>query len=209
MYPKNYIPTSHGFNSTLTDLKTLCWTPPPFLESQDKIPPIIQCINYMYTGESKQQNPSPQKMEEMFGTWGNTSMNWEKFHNLCLILNIVIDIYHEFPVADGRIIDYKWSFGITKTDYERLAVVQSYRDYNYYMLLLPDKTGRLPILKKVFCLKCCVWRNNDDWINHKKDCVRCQCGRAYLKSKSTSHIDCTIPHYTIKSHHFKVFVDYF
>ncbi len=203
---KDYVPNTFGFPSSLIEFKKMSWTPDP----KYHIHSFIQCITKCIWGTEKKAEEFLDVLEMFSGYKPNTkwlSEDMEKIIARAFRTNVYI--FHEQFFKKMKLIRPFRSYEVYPGG-GNIALLKSSKCYSYYILLLPDKKNKLKILNfRGYCYSCGIWRQLLGIEEHIKQCIKCPCGRAYLKGDNHP-TQCTKGHYDkrrrenedeIKRHH--------
>lgn len=191
---KDYIPNTYGFPSSLVEFKKMSWTPDPL----DPVHSFIQCIVRCMHGNNQKMDEILQVLERYTGYKPKTKwLSEEMEQKIAKCFGVNVFIFHEQFYRKMKLIRPWKSYEIDPSK-GNIAILKSSKSYSYYILLLPDKNNKLKILNfRGYCYTCGVWRQLLAIEEHVKDCIKCSCGRAYMRG--TNHTtECTKQHYDKK-----------
>lgn len=193
LLPVNYKPSNHGFPKSLCKYKKWCWTP----NHKSNIHPFIQCLNFIIYGNSSYQNPTYQEVSEYTGYQQKQPfLNEEMKEKLATLFHLNIVVFWEEEIQGGKKISYLTEYG--KSNRSSVALLKSTKDYNYFMLLIPDPTGKLILPNvKQYCNNCGKWRGTNNWKQHIENCFKCMCGKQYMRGDSHP-LNCNKEHFDRK-----------
>ncbi len=191
---KNYKPNIHGFPSSLVDAKKMSWTPNP----NHHIHSFIQCISKCLWGDETKAEEFINIISAISGYIPKMKFLSEQMQeSIAKIFKVNVFVFHEQYFRKMKLIRPFKSYIHNETR-GNIAVLKSSKDFNYFMLLLPNKNHKLKILNfRGYCYSCGVWRQLIGIEDHVKICIKCQCGRAYIKG-DLHPTECTKSHFDKK-----------
>lgn len=181
--PTSYKPNYHGFNKTLVRHRTHFFTP----KHKDELHPMIQSIHYILDGKIDFFSKKFDDFANIFSNCLPTGsfINDENMMKLSKFYEVTIVIFYEKQIYGGRQITFHVKYGNYP---EKIALLKSYSDRNYFAAILPTIDGRIDFLEnKIYCNTHGDWVNHhNDFADHLKDCFKCKCGKQYYRGDKHS-----------------------